>query len=48
MTLKLFHCHESRSMRSLWLLHELGLNIDLVVLAFGPDLHNDDYLAHHP
>ncbi|WP_026340251.1 glutathione S-transferase family protein [Amphritea japonica] len=47
-SLKLFHCHEARSMRSLWLINELGLDIDVILCAFGPELRSDDYLAHHP
>ncbi len=35
-------------MRSLWLLHEIGLAFDLVVHPFGPDLRAPDYLAVHP
>lgn len=35
-------------MRSLWLLHELGLEFDLVIHPFGPQLRSPDYLAHHP
>ncbi len=35
-------------MRSLWLLHELGLDFDLVVHDFGPDLRSESYLAKHP
>lgn len=35
-------------MRSLWLIHELGLEVDVVVYAFGRELRSDDYLAHHP
>ena len=35
-------------MRSLWLINELGLEVDVVVYAFGRELRSDDYLAHHP
>lgn len=48
MALKLFHCHEARSMRSLWLINELGLDADVVVFSFGDELRNDDYLSKHP
>lgn len=47
-TLRLHHCHEARSMRSLWLLHELGQPFELVVHDFGPALRDPDYLAIHP
>lgn len=46
--LRLHHCHEARSMRSLWLLHELGVEFDLVVHPFGPALRDPEYLAVHP
>ena len=46
--LVLHHCHESRSMRSLWLLNELGLDFDLRVYPFGPELRTPEYLAKHP
>lgn len=48
MSLALHHCHQARSMRSLWLLHEIGLDFELVIHAFGPDLRAPDYLARHP
>ena len=44
----LHHCHQSRSMRSLWLLHELGLAFDLKVYPFGKALRDPDYLAINP
>jgi len=47
-TITLYHCHESRSMRSLWLLNELGLEFDLVVMPFGRELRAPEYLAIHP
>ncbi len=48
MMLRLHHCHEARSMRSLWLLHELGAEFELVVHPFGPALREPEYLAVHP
>lgn len=48
MALKLFHCHEARSMRSLWLIHELKLDVEVVVFSFGRALRSDDYLSCHP
>ena len=44
----LHHCHEARSMRSLWLLHELGVEFELVIHAFGKELRDPSYLAIHP
>lgn len=35
-------------MRTLWLLHELGADFELVVHDFGPELRSDAYLAKHP
>jgi len=46
--LTLHHCHEARSMRSLWLLHEMGVDFDLKVHEFGPKLREETYLAIHP
>ncbi|MEZ5912876.1 MAG: glutathione S-transferase family protein [Paracoccaceae bacterium] len=44
----LHHCHQTRSMRSLWLLHELGVGFDLVVHPFDKSLRSEDYLAFNP
>ena len=44
--LVLHHCHQARSMRSLWLLHELGLDFDLRVHDFFA-LRTPDYLVLH-
>ncbi|MFT6025155.1 MAG: glutathione S-transferase [Ascidiaceihabitans sp.] len=41
----LHHCPQTRSMRSLWLLHELGIKFDVVTHAFGKNLRDPDYLA---
>lgn len=48
MSLKLFHCHEARSMRSLWLINELNLELDLITLSFGEATRSEEYLACHP
>jgi len=48
MALKLFHCHEARSMRSLWLINELELEAETIILSFGEALRSDDYLSKHP
>ena len=44
----LHHCHETRSMRTLWLLHEMGLDFDLKIYPFGKELRTPEYLAIHP
>jgi glutathione S-transferase len=44
----LHHCHEARSMRSLWLLHEMELEFELVIHPFGRELRDPAYLAIHP
>lgn len=43
----LYHCHEARSMRVLWLLHELELEFELIVMPFA-ELRSEDYLPIHP
>lgn len=48
MTLHLHHCHDGRSVRTIWLLEELGLDYELSIYAFGPDLQTPDYLAKSP
>lgn len=47
--LRLYHCANARSMRSLWLLRELEVDFDLVELPFDVEhLRAPDYLAIHP
>ncbi len=46
--IRLHHCHQTRSMRSLWLLHELGVEFEVVIHAFDKTLRSPDYLARHP
>ncbi len=46
--IRLHHCHQTRSMRSLWLLNELGVRFDLVVHPFDKSLRALDYLALNP
>ena len=42
----LYHCAGARSMRSVWLLHELGLEFELVTLPFDmAGLRTPAYLA---
>ncbi len=46
--IRLHHCHQTRSMRSLWLLHELGVEFDVVEHGFDKSLRSQDYLALNP
>ncbi|WP_368183972.1 glutathione S-transferase family protein [Aestuariibius sp. HNIBRBA575] len=46
--IRLHHAHQTRSMRTLWLLHELGVEFDVVVHAFGKNLRSPEYRALHP
>lgn len=46
--IRLHHCHQTRSMRSLWLLNELGLDFDLCVHPFDKSLRAPEYLAINP
>ncbi|MFV2038179.1 MAG: glutathione S-transferase family protein [Paracoccaceae bacterium] len=46
--IRLHHCHQTRSMRALWLLNELGLEFELVVHAFDKSLRSAEFLALNP
>lgn len=46
--IRLHHCHQTRSMRSLWLLNELDLDFEVVVYPFDKTLRSDQYLTLHP
>lgn len=46
--MRLHHVHQARSMRTLWLLHELGLTFKTVIHPFGKNLRDPDYLALNP
>ena len=47
--LKLYHCPNARSMRSLWLLYELNVNFELVEMPFEQKYtRSPEYLAVHP
>ena len=46
--IRLHHCHQTRSMRVLWLLHELEVPFEVVVHPFDKSLRAPDYLALHP
>lgn len=41
----LWHCYNSRSLRALWALEELGLEYDLVELPFPPRVFKKEYLS---
>ena len=46
--IRLHHAPQTRSMRSLWLLHELGVEFEVVEHAFGKNLRSEAYLALNP
>lgn len=43
-TIKLWHCYDSRSLRPLWALEEMGLDYEIEVLPFPPRVHKKTYL----
>ena len=43
--MKLWHCHNARSLRPLWLLEEMGLNYELVELPFPPRFLQKEFLG---
>ncbi|MDF0599215.1 glutathione S-transferase family protein [Psychromarinibacter sp. C21-152] len=46
--IRLHHCHQTRSMRVLWLLYELGVDFELVVQPFDKTLRSPEYLVLNP
>lgn len=48
MSMKLYHCVSARSFRPLWLLEELRLAYELVVVPFPPRVHRKDYFDVNP
>lgn len=46
--IRLHHCHQSRSMRVLWLLNELGVDFEVVIHPFDKTLRKPDYLSLSP
>lgn len=44
----LHHCPQTRSMRSLWLLHELGVDFEVQTYSFDKSLRAPAYLAKSP
>lgn len=47
-TIRLHHVPQSRSMRTLWLLHELGVPFEVVEWPFDKTLRSAEYLALNP
>lgn len=43
--MKLWHCHNARSLRPLWALEEMGLQYDLEVLPFPPRFLRKEFLG---
>ncbi|GHE81906.1 glutathione S-transferase family protein [Thalassotalea profundi] len=48
MTIKLWHCHNTRSLRVLWALEEMQLPYELHCLPFPPRVLAKEYLALNP
>lgn len=48
MTLKLYHCKGSRSVRPLWTLEEMGLDYELEVMKFPPRFFHEGYKELNP
>lgn len=46
--IRLHHCHQTRSMRSLWLLYELGVDFDVQVYPFDKTLREEPYRSLNP
>lgn len=46
--IRLHHCPQTRSMRTLWLIHELGLEAEVIPHPFDRSLRNPEYLALSP
>ena len=46
--IRLHHCAQTRSMRSLWLLHELGVPFELVDWPFDKSLRSPEFRALNP
>jgi len=46
--MKLYHCSNSRSVRPLWTLEELGLDYELTVMPFPPRFAYEEYLDINP
>lgn len=40
MTIKLWHCHNARSLRALWAMEEMGMDYELEIMPFPPRFSN--------
>ena len=43
--MKLWHCHNARSLRPLWAMEEMGFDYELEMLPFPPRVFQKDYLG---
>jgi len=48
MTIKLYHCKDARSLRPLWALEEMGLEYELINMAFPPRQKFEGYKLINP
>jgi len=48
MTVKLYHCRDTRSMRPFWTLEELGIDYELVKMPLWPRFNYEGYLKINP
>ncbi len=48
MSMTLYHCKDSRSLRPLWALEEMGMSYELIELPFPPRVFKKDYLGINP
>jgi glutathione S-transferase len=46
--MKLYHCADARSLRPLWALEEMGLDYELINMAFPPRFSHEGYLDINP
>ena len=46
--MKLYHCRDSRSLRPLWALEEMGLAYEMEDLPFPPRVFRKEYLGVNP
>ncbi len=46
--IRLHHCHQTRSMRTLWLLNEIGVDFEVREHPFDRSLRSPEYLAINP
>ena len=46
--IRLHHCHQTRSMRSLWLLYELAVEFELLTYPFDKTLREEPYRTLNP